>query len=73
MKKILCKEPGKGFEKISLLIDAMNESTFVSGCGHRKSIQQKQYQELQGYLERAKTVNIKMNAVLRHPKTERYG
>ena len=58
------------FEKISLLIDEMNqdvlgycrvklekqeESTFVSGCGHRKSIYQKQYQELQGYLERLKT------------------
>ena len=33
----------------------LEESTFVSGCGHRKSIQQKQYQELQGYLERLKT------------------
>ena len=33
----------------------LDESTFVSGCGHRKSIQQKQYQELQGYLERLKT------------------
>ena len=33
----------------------LDESTFVSGCGHRKSIHQKQYQELQGYLERLKT------------------
>lgn len=33
----------------------LDESTFVSGCGHRKSIQQKQYQELQGYLGRLKT------------------
>lgn len=33
----------------------LNESAFVSGCGYRKSIQQKQYQELQGYLERLKT------------------
>ena len=29
--------------------------SFVSGCGHRKSIQQKQYQELEGYLKRLKT------------------
>ena len=34
---------------------ALKESSFVSGCGHRKSIQQKQYQELQRYLERLKT------------------
>ena len=90
-KKSCTKNRGKVFEKISTLIDAMNqevlgylnvklekreeyaidyvsellemyrkvinldESTFVSGCGHRKSIQQKQYQELQGYLERLKT------------------
>lgn len=90
-KKSCTKNRGKVFEKISILIDAMNdevlgfmgtklekreeyaigyvsellerykqctqldESTFVSGCGHRKSIQQKQYQELQGYLERLKT------------------
>jgi transposase len=33
----------------------LDESTFVSGCGRRKSIQQKQYQQLQGYLERLKT------------------
>lgn len=32
----------------------LDESAFVSGRGHRKSIQQKQYQELQGYLERLK-------------------
>ena len=90
-KKSCTKNRGKVFEKISMLIDAMNrevlgyfnlklekreeyaidyiskllelyrkgtgldESTFVSGCGHRKSIYQKQYQELQGYLERLKT------------------
>lgn len=33
----------------------LDESAFVSGRGHRKSIHQKQYQELQGYLERLKT------------------
>ena len=33
----------------------LDENLFVSGCGHRKSIQQKQYQELQGYLKRLKT------------------
>lgn len=33
----------------------LEESTFVSGCGHRKSLPQKQYQELEGYLERLKT------------------
>lgn len=90
-KNSCTKSRGKVFDKISLLIDAMNlqvlgysgvklekreeyaidyvsellelykkgtnldESMFVSGCGHRKSIQQKQYQELQGYLERLKT------------------
>ena len=32
----------------------LDESRFVFGCGHRKSIQQKQYQEMQGYLERLK-------------------
>lgn len=32
----------------------LEESTFVSGCGHRKSLQQKQYQELRGYHERLK-------------------
>ena len=30
-------------------------SAFVSGSGHRKSTLQKQYQEMQGYLERLKT------------------
>ena len=90
-KKTCTKNREKVFNKISLLVDAMNkevlgylgvklekreeyaidyvsellemykpgtnlnESAFVSGCGHRKSIQQKQYQELQGYLERLKT------------------
>ena len=90
-KKSSAKNWGKIFEKISRLIDAMNqevlgylgvklekrekyavdyvselleqykngtnldESTFVSGYDHRKSIQQKQYQELQGYLGRLKT------------------
>lgn len=33
----------------------LDESTFVSGRGHRKGIRQKQYQEMQGYLERLKT------------------
>lgn len=33
----------------------LDKSTFVFGCGHRKSIQQKQYQQMQGYLERLKT------------------
>ena len=33
----------------------LDENLFVSGCGHRKNIQQKQYQELQGYLKRLKT------------------
>ena len=90
-KKSCTKNCGKVFEKISLLIDAINqevlgyfnlklekrqeyaidyvskllemykkgtgldESKFVSGCGHRKSIYQKQYQELQGYQELLKT------------------
>ena len=90
-KKSCTKNREKVFEKISMLLDVMNqevlgyfgvnlekrkeyaidyvcellelykkgtnldESTFVFGCGHRKSIQQKQYQELQGYLERLKT------------------
>ena len=93
-KKSCTKNRSKVFEKISMLIDAMNqevlgyfnlklekreeyaidyvskllelykkgtgldESTFVSGCGHQKSIYQKQYQELQGYLERLKTMRI---------------
>ena len=33
----------------------LDESAFVSGRGHRKSIQQRQYQELQEYQERLKT------------------
>ncbi len=32
----------------------LDETSFVSGCGRLKSIRQKQYQELQGYLERLK-------------------
>ncbi len=87
-KKSCVRNRDKVFEKISLLIDAMNEqvlgflglkfekreeyaieyvrelintyvsttgldiSKFVSGIGHRKSLLQKQYQELEGYLER---------------------
>lgn len=90
-KKSCIKNRQKIFDKISILIDAMNqevlgylglklekreeyaidyvsellemykkgtgldENLFVSGRGHRKSIQQKQYQELQGYLKRLKT------------------
>ena len=90
-KKSCMRNRQKVFDKISVLIDAMNrevlvylgvklkkreeyaidyvfellsmykeatgldEDAFVSGCGHRKSIQQKQYQELQGYLKRLKT------------------
>ena len=89
-KKSCMKNRQKTFDKISILIDAMNqevlgylglklekreeyaidyvsellemykkgtgldENLFVSRCGHRKSIQQKQYQELQGYLNRLK-------------------
>ena len=89
-KKSCIKNRDKVFEKISLLIDSMNEevlgilglklekreeyaveyiasilaayssatdldiSKFVSGTGRRKSIHQKQYQEMQGYLERLK-------------------
>lgn len=34
---------------------AINETTFVSGIGHRKSIEQRQYQKMQGYLERLKS------------------
>lgn len=33
----------------------LDVSRFVSGIGHRKSIQQRQYQEMQGYAERLKT------------------
>lgn len=34
--------------------EVMDRRTFVSGKGHRKSLHQKQYQEMQGYLERLK-------------------
>ncbi len=90
-KKSCVKNRQKVFDKISLLIDAMNlevlgylgikfekreayavdyvselltmykettgldETSFVSGRGHRKSIQQKQYEELHEYLERLKS------------------
>ena len=89
-KKSCFRNRNKVFEKVSLLIDSMNEkvlgflgvklekreeyaieyideilvayatattldvSKFVSGIGHRKSLHQKQYQEMQGYLERLK-------------------
>lgn len=89
-KKSCFRNRDKVFEKISQLIDAMNEavlgvlgvklekreeyaieyieemlssyasatdldfSKFVSGIGHRKGIHQKQYQEMQGYLDRLK-------------------
>ena len=89
-KKSCLKNRDKVFEKISALIDTMNETvlgylgvkletretyaieyveeilatyvaavgldvtTFVSGIGHRKSIHQKQYQEMQGYRDRLK-------------------
>ena len=89
-KKSCTRNREKVFEKISSLIDSMNnevlgylglklekhteyaidyvaglllsykkatyldESTFVSGSGHRKSIYQRQYQEMQRYLERLK-------------------
>lgn len=35
-------------------VTGLDCSKFVSGIGHRKSLHQKQYQELQGYLERLK-------------------
>ena len=90
-KKSCTRNRGKVFDKISSLIDAMNqdvlgvlglklepreeyaieyvtellemykkatgldENAFVSGRGHRKNLHQKQYQELQEYLERLKT------------------
>ena len=90
-KKSCTKNRQKVFDKISVLIDAMNQDTlgylgvklekreeyaidyvsellamykettgldedsFVSGRGHRKGIQQRQYQELQEYQERLKT------------------
>lgn len=90
-KKSCVKNRQKVFDKISLLIDSMNQevlgylgikfekreayaidyvselltvykettgldkTSFVSGCGHRKSIRQKQYEELNEYLERLKS------------------
>ena len=90
-KKSCIKNREKVFDKISCLIDSMNqnvlgylevklekreeyaidyvaellemyqkatdldESAFVSGRGHRKSIQQRQYQKMAEYLERLKT------------------
>ena len=90
-KKSCVKNRQKVFDKISLLIDSMNqevlgyfgikfekreayaidyvselltvykettglaETSFVSGRGHRKSIRQKQYEELNEYLERLKS------------------
>ena len=90
-KKSCVKNRQKVFDKISLLIDAMNqevlgylgikfekreayavdyvselltmykettgldETSFVSGRGRRKSIRQKQYEELHEYLERLKS------------------
>ena len=90
-KKSCVKNRQKVFDKISLLIDSMNqevlgyfgikfekreayaidyvselltvykettgldETSFVSGRGHRKSIWQKQYEELKEYLERLKS------------------
>lgn len=90
-KKSCVRNRNKVFEKISLLIDSMNEqvlgflgirlekreeyaieyikellytyqkatglniSDFVHGSGRRKDIHQKQYQEMEGYLERLKT------------------
>ncbi len=90
-KKSCTRNRDKIFERISSLIDSMNNdvlgylglklekrteyaidyvcelleqyttatnldiSSFVYGPGHRKSICQKQYQEMQGYLERLKT------------------
>ena len=89
-KKSCIRNRDKVFEKVSLLIDSMNEKVlgflevklekreeyaieyieemltayasataldvtkFVSGIGHRKSLYQKQYQEMQSYLERLK-------------------
>lgn len=50
--------PGYGKEVLGysgVKLEKREESTFVSGRGHRKSIRQKQYQEMQGYLERLKT------------------
>ena len=41
-------------EKYSLVTN-LDIRRFVSGRGHRKTLQQKQYQEMEGYLERLKT------------------
>ena len=36
-------------------VTSLDKNSFVSGRGHRKTIHQRQYQELEGYLERLKT------------------
>ena len=95
-KKSCVKNRQKVFDKISLLIDSMNQevlgylgikfekreayaidyvselltvykettgldkTSFVSGHGHRKSIRQKQYEELNEYLERLKSSEISL-------------
>ncbi len=95
-KKSCMTNRNKVFEKISLLIDSMNEtalgflgvklekreeyaveyvkeilavyadtvgldsSAFASGSGHRKSILQRQYQEMEGYLERLKKYAVQI-------------
>ena len=41
-------------EKYSLVTN-LDTSRFVSGRGHRKTLHQKQYQEMEGYLKRLKT------------------
>ena len=41
-------------EKYSIVTN-LDTSRFVSGRGHRKTLHQKQYQEMEGYLERLKT------------------
>lgn len=41
-------------EKYSLVTN-LDIRRFVSGRGHRKTLQQKQYQEMEGYLKRLKT------------------
>ena len=56
----LKKREGYAIHYVSELLEmykketGLDESAFVSGRGHRKGIHQKQYQELQGYLERLK-------------------
>lgn len=95
-KKASMKNTLKVFDKISLLIDDMNNqllrflgvklekrneyaieyveelltlyknatsldlSTFVSGKGHKKSVSQRQYQELEGYLQRLKKYAVQI-------------